>query len=240
MQCLFPQTITIMKRIYLTAFLGLILSLPTFAQYNRRYNNNRRYTNRSRYERSRNYNTWSDNNTYCGFRLGVALASVHSDDNRLDGGDIVGGLNVGFVAGMQLTNYTPLFLEGGIFYTEKGGKGNYQNAKFTYDLNYIEFPVVIKYKYYLGDDIRIQPFMGAYLACGVGGQIKNYGDRVAEDSFSDGNFRRFDGGLRLGCGVSFQNVYLDMTYDAGLANICHDSFDTSHNGCFSLNLGVDF
>ena len=32
----------------------------------------------------------------------------------------------------------------------------------------------------------------------------------------------------------------DLTYDIGLANICHDEFDSSHNGCLTLSIGVNF
>ena len=57
---------------------------------------------------------------------------------------------------------------------------------------------------------------------------------------SDDGFQRFDGGLRLGCGVGYDLFYVDLTYDIGLSNICHDTFDTSHNGSLSLNFGVNF
>ncbi len=73
-----------------------------------------------------------------------------------------------------------------------------------------------------------------------GGKIKNYGDRVAISSFSSDCFKRLDGGLRLGCGMAYDLFYADLTYDIGLANICHDEFDSSHNGCLTLSIGVNF
>lgn len=45
---------------------------------------------------------------------------------------------------------------------------------------------------------------------------------------------------RLGCGIGYDMFYADLTYDIGLANICHDTFDTSHNGALMLNVGVNF
>ena len=33
---------------------------------------------------------------------------------------------------------------------------------------------------------------------------------------------------------------INLTYDIGLANICHDSFDKSRNGALQLNFGVNF
>ena len=110
----------------------------------------------------------------------------------------------------------------------------------SYNINYIEIPLVLKYKYNIDPHFSLQPFFGGYFALGVGGKIKNFEQREAQNSFNDDNFRRVDGGLRLGCGVQYDMVYADLTYDIGLANICHDTFDTSHNGGLQLNFGVNF
>ena len=177
---------------------------------------------------------------YYGLRLGPSFSTVSSDDKTLDGGSSQTGLNVGVLAGLPLTQEAPLFLEAGFFYTEKGGKTTYEGKKMTYDLNYLEVPVTLKYAIGLDDHFSIQPFFGGYFAYGVGGKIKNYGDRVAEKSFSKQYFKRFDAGLRLGCGVAYDMFYADLGYDLGLANICHDEFDKSHNGCLTLSVGVNF
>ena len=42
------------------------------------------------------------------------------------------------------------------------------------------------------------------------------------------------------CGIGYDMFYADLTYDIGLANICHDSFDKSRNGALQLNFGVNF
>ncbi len=229
-----------MKKICIFMFLGLFLALPALAQYNRYGNRSSRSNYRSRYTNNRGRSWYNDNNTYYGLRLGVTSSTVNSDDQYLNGSSSSTGLNVGFVAGTQVAYNAPVFLEGGLFYTEKGGKGYVGSKKFTYDLNYLEVPIVVKYKYYFDNQLSLQPFFGGFLACGVGGKIKNFGDREVEDSFSDDRFRRFDGGIRLGCGLSIQNIYFDLGYDIGLANICHDYFDSSHTGCFFANIGVDF
>ncbi|MBS1444488.1 MAG: PorT family protein, partial [Prevotella sp.] len=53
-------------------------------------------------------------------------------------------------------------------------------------------------------------------------------------------FRRLDGGIRIGCVIGYDMFYADLTYDIGLANICHDSFDKSRNGALQFNFGVNF
>ena len=139
-----------------------------------------------------------------------------------------------------MVHSSPLYFETGLYYTEKGGKGTHENKKFTYNLNYLEVPLLMKYAIPFEQRGSIQPFVGGYLACGVGGQIKDYGNRQAFSSFDNDAFKRFDGGLRIGCGVQYDIVYAEAAYEFGLANICNDSFDTSRNRCLYLNVGVNF
>lgn len=215
----------------LMALLSLVCTLPMLAQYN--YSGNNRHPQQTRY---------SHDNTeiYYGLRLGLSMATVNSDDQRLNGGSVRSGLNVGAIIGFELSNMAPIYLEAGAFYTEKGGKGKYENKKFTYSLNYLELPVVVKYQFDAIDDLTIQPLAGGYLGVGINGKVKNYADRQAADSFDHDYFKRLDAGLRLGCGIEYQMLYAELAYDLGLANICHDDFDTSRNRAFYINIGVNF
>jgi hypothetical protein len=173
-------------------------------------------------------------------RVGLNASHVSSESPLLDGSSLKSGLNIGIAAGTQLTYRAPLFIESGLYYSQKGGKSDSGNGKFTYDLNYLEVPLLIKYKHFVGNQTSIQPYAGGYLAVATDGQIKNYGTRTAFSSFEDGYFNRFDGGLKIGCGVGYNMLYLDASYDIGLANIGQDNFDDTHNGCFTINLGVNF
>lgn len=110
----------------------------------------------------------------------------------------------------------------------------------TYDLNYLQIPAVLKYKYDVDDHFSIQPQFGGYFAVGVGGKIKNFAEREAQSSFRSDNFRRLDGGLRIGCGIGYDMFYADLTYDIGLVNICHDTFDKARNRAVLLSFGVNF
>lgn len=179
--------------------------------------------------------------TYYGLRVGLNASSVRSEAHALDGHSVKTGLNIGAVVGTQLSYYTPIYLEGGLYYSQKGGKSdNVGGDKFTYDLNYLELPVVLKYRHFTTSGVSIEPFAGGYLACGVAGDIKNYGARQAYSSYSDGNFSRFDGGLRIGCGVGYGMGYAEVAYDLGLANVGQSDFDNTHNGCFTVSVGVNF
>lgn len=232
-----------MKRI-MTFLLSLALAMPMMAQsrYHIRYPSRPTAPSHA-YNRPYERNTWRTGvhgDTYYGLRVGLALSSVCSDDAYLDGSGLSTGVNIGVVAGFQLAPSAPIYFETGLSYTEKGGRGHYNGNKFTYDLDYLEVPLLLKYDYWTSPDLSVQPFIGGYLACGVGGKVKDFGHRQAVSSFDDEFFKRFDGGLRIGCGLQFSHLYAEVAYDIGLSNICHDSFNSSRNGCLQLNCGVNF
>ena len=212
----------------LLAVVAFMMAVPSMAQYVAPFNSS--YT--------------EEHNVYYGLRLGWALATVNSDDDRLDGGSVRSGINIGAIIGFQLSPVAPVYLETGLYYTGKGGNGKVDGNKFTYDLNYLEMPIIAKYKYDVDGRFGVQPFAGGYVACGVGGKVKDYGtsvdDRAVYSSFSGDFFKRFDAGIRIGCGAEFQMIYAEIAYDFGLVNICHSDFDSSHTGCFYLNFGVNF
>ena len=217
--------------------LSLMLTLPMMAQYGRPRNYGSTY-GRSSYTRP----TYRHNpvNSYVGFRIGGAFSTVNSDDKYLDGGTMRSGLNVGVVAGFQVAPHAPIYFETGLSYVEKGGKGSYDGSKFTYNLDYLEVPLLLKYDCRVDRDLSIQPFIGGYLAAGVGGKIKDFGHRQAYSSFDDDAFQRFDGGIKLGCGVQFNYLYAELGYDIGLANISRDYFDDAHTGSLFATIGINF
>lgn len=228
---------------FIIAALAFVLALPTFAQgygYGNRH---------SKYEMIHSYGN-EGNNIYYGLRLGLGLTSVYSDNSELDGGSLQAGLNIGGVIGFQLSPDYPVYLESGLMYMEKGGKGTnysqqgnsstYDKSKFTYSLNYLELPILVKYVYDIDQDLSIQPFAGGYFAVGVSGKMKNYSNRESKSSFDSDYFKRLDGGLRIGCGIQYQVLYGELAYEYGLANIARDEFESAHNGAFMINVGVNF
>lgn len=145
-----------MKKITFLLMALLLIAMPSSAQH---YTQSRYYNKQTGHlDYGRHYNDFPD--SYFGFRIGPSFSYVNSDDSRLDGGNWQTGLNVGVVAGVALSNAQPLYLEGGLFYTEKGGKKDLTNdKKMTYNLNYIEIPLVLKYKYNIDPHFSLQPFL---------------------------------------------------------------------------------
>jgi hypothetical protein len=221
------------KRFFTLTLLTLTFALAASAQYRPTRPN---YSSHITYPGHRSY--MSD--TYFGMRVGLGVSTVNSDAPELDGKTARAGLEVGVAAGFQIVPASPLYFETGLYYTEKGGRSGSGVDKLTYNLDYLEVPLLLKYRYITPDRLSIEPFMGGYLACGVGGKIKDYYERMAYSSFSDGAFRRFDGGIKLGCGLSYDIFYLGASYDIGLANIGQNAFDDTHTGCLNLTVGLNF
>lgn len=211
-----------MRRI-ITLIMVIAFTIPSFAQFE----TNR---GRSRYNRD-------DTERYYGLRLGMNVASTSSESNAFDTNPRT-GLVIGFAYGMQLSKHYPLWLEASLLYSEKGGKTHQDGDKVTYRLGYLQLPIVAKYGINMDDDLYLQPFFGGYLSVGITGKMKNYGTRESESVFD--NMKRFDGGLRAGCGLEYKMMYVEVGYDLGLANIAKDEFDNTKTLCFFVNLGINF
>ena len=168
--------------------MAFAITIPTFAQIGSRKTRDR--FNHSNVEQ------------YYGLRLGYNYASINSSTATVDM-EGYGGFTFGGVYGLQLANSTPLWLEAGLFYSEKGGKTqNFLSTKTinektteyfqkkTTRLIYLQTPIVVKYAFDVADDFYVQPFLGGYLAMGVGGKTKLYEDKHSEYT---------NVGLRNGC-----------------------------------------
>ena len=221
------------KRIIL--ILSVLLTVPSAAQIHTRHGHGRYQHANSHYM---DYNRYQRDgyDHYFGLRLGLNLSTINSGDVDLDT-DLLAGLNLGAVAGLQLSYRAPVWLELGLCYSEKGGTTTIDGHTVKYRLGYMEMPITLKY----GIDVsnfRILPFLGGYLATGIAGKTKYNQTRTSHASWD--RFKRFDGGIRLGCGAECQMIYLEAGFDFGLANINKDDFDTARNMCFFINAGVNF
>ena len=248
-----------MKKLFSFAMVMLMAALPMMAQ-----RHDYGSTPSGRYDYERSHSRWVRNyygkDMYFGVRIGPAFSHVGGDAINYANSSKT-GLHLGGVVGFELTNRAPVFFETGLSYVNKGGKGDFHGSKLTTSLSYIELPLTFKYIYYTDMGLSIHPLFGGYLAVGVDGNIKNnmiqrkvgaFGKDMKSDEAADKlgvipdsgelfpRFKRFDGGLRIGCGVGFSMFYLDMTSDIGLAHLSHNDYASSSNGTLYLNFGVNF
>ena len=166
---------------------------------------------------------------YYGVRFGGTIASV--------GGDVSVGSKVGMtlagVIGLRVSSSSPVFLESGLYYTQRGAKED--NVTITH--NNLEIPLVVKYGIKATDEIALLPFIGPYFAYAVSSEYDYKGETVPKDSFRP---NRNNMGFKLGCGAEYNKIYLELGYQFGITNFWDSDEFTAHNNALFLNFGLNF
>lgn len=212
-----------MKKI-LVAIMAVLFAAPSFAQY------------------SSGGFSLSESTVYYGVRLGVNFSGISGDyygSDVLDMGTKV-GMNLGAVVGLRLSDVTPIFLESGLYYSERGAKKD----KNKIGLTYLEVPVLIKYGTQINNDIALLPYIGPYFSYGFAGNFKVKDKDLDISRGSYHYFNHGDMGFKIGCGAEYNKLYLELGYQFGVANIAKDKdkYDDTeaNNHALYLNVGVNF
>ena len=198
-----------MKKI-IFAIVALFAAAPSFAQFN-----------------SGGFSL-DEENLYWGVRLGVNFSGIGGDIESDEGRT---GMVLAGVVGLRVTEDVPLFLESGLYYSERGGnklKGFNDPRDKQHDghLNYLEVPVLIKYGIATESEVAFLPFIGPYLGMGISG---NY-------AF----LKHPEMGFKLGCGAEWNNLYIEAAYQFGVTNISDVDNMSSHGHSLGINFGINF
>jgi len=206
---------------FLVAIVAVLFAAPSFAQFN-----------------SGGFSL-NESTMYYGMRLGLNVSNLTGD---FDENGAKAGLNFAGVLGIRVSESTPIFLESGLYFTQRGASKD----KNTYaSLNYLEIPLLLKYGIAATDDIAVLPFLGPTFSYGVGGKMKGGEGDDKVSSFGSDKFSRADVGIKVGCGAEYNKLYLEMGYQFGLSNIADWKLNAKddasvHNGAFFVNIGVNF
>ena len=198
---------------FLIAIVACMFAAPSFAQF------------------SSGGFSLDEEHLYWGVRLGVNFSSI-SGDIESDKGRT--GFVLGGVVGLRVSDSSPVFLESGLYYSERGGKDSKSSKVDAFDpnlpdghLNYLEIPVLIKYGVTAENNIAILPFIGPYLSLGVSGNYRY--------------LKHPEVGLKVGCGVEWNNLYAEALYQFGLSNIADAKGEpSSHGHSLGINIGINF
>jgi len=200
-----------MKKIF-AAIVAMMLAVPSFAQF-----------------ASGGFEL-DKSNLYYGARLGMTLASMSGD---IEASGAKAGLTLAGIVGLRVSSSSPVFLESGFYYTQRGGK----DGDTSMTLKNLEIPIIIKYGIKATDDIAVLPFLGPYFSWGIGGKLKNDEIDLEESSYNYVNHG--DMGIKFGCGAEYDMLYLELGYQVGVANIA-DGKGSIHSNAFFANFGVNF
>lgn len=213
---------TIMKKFF-TAIVAMMLAVPSFAQF-----------------ASGGFEL-DKNNVYYGARMGLALGQLSGDSEPYDG--MKAGFTLAGIVGLRVSQTSPVFLESGLYYTQRGGK----NGSYKAELNCLEIPLLIKYGIQATDDIAILPFIGPYFAYGIAGETEYDGVNEktgAREKYKERTYKHFlnhnDMGFKVGCGAEYNMLYLEVAYQFGIVNIADNDNFNIHANQLSINFGVNF
>ncbi len=176
---------------------------------------------------------------------GINLATLRGDDvedakNRVG---LLGGLsyvrNWGGAAGLEMD----------VLYSAKGAKVVDGSEEFTFKLDYLEIPVLLRYDFPSTSAIRPHLAVGPSFAfrTSCGGEGKSSGTSVSidcdelQDSF-DVKFKSFDLGATVGGGLDFamgRNTFtVGARYTLGLVNVADADDSDTKNGAIALFAGI--
>lgn len=117
-------------------------------------------------------------------------------------------------------------------------EGDYEQSLMAHNIYYVPFQ--FGWKFNVGHNITIDPHIGAFLSGDYAGKLKVEYDGESEDAnISDiEDYQYVDAGLKLGVGVWYKRLNLDLSYQKGFVEVIKDGEITSSN--FQIRLGVAF
>ncbi len=177
---------------------------------------------------------------HLGVRAGLNVASFTGDlGEDLDSKcGFVGGLSADFAI------MESFYINSGVFFSMNGAKYDKDGYELTFNPMYIKIPVMASYRYNFNETLQWQLNFGPYFAFGVGGdaKVKEDGEEYKVDFFGDDDDqfggKRFDMGLGIGTGVTWNKIFFGIQYDFGMTKVVKDI--KGKNSAFSVSVGYNF
>lgn len=183
-----------------------------------------------------------------GVRGGLNVSNIHVSVDKL-GASLDSKVGYRFGVSADIAIVKSFAISTGLYYSAKGAKADggiydpefdeYDTDKLTISPAYLELPIYASYRVNFAEASQLQINFGPYLAYGVNGKVKLGDDKV--DVFGDDGFRRFDAGLGVGAGYTFNHFYVGLDYQFGLANIADTGgIGKITNRNFNISIGYNF
>ena len=174
-------------------------------------------------------------------RFGVTGGMNVTNITNLDGADSRIGFNLGFRGEYNFSKN--VYANAGLLWSMKGAKHEGDAATIKLNPHYLEIPIAIGGRYFIGDGLSIFAETGPYFAVGVCGKSKlesSLGGTVKTDFFGDDEdgegAKRFDAGWGLRAGVEVNNFQVHLGYEHGFTKV----FDDTDCKNWNFNVGVSY
>lgn len=174
-----------------------------------------------------------------GVKAGPQLTTIVGDD--FDEADSKIGFNVGGYANIRFSEQFAFQPE--VLYSMQGAKEEIAGTDISYNLSYINVPLMVKWYAYDGLNFEFGPQVGFNVAAKakVEGSAFDIADGTYDfDELPGGaEVETIDFGVNIGAGYEFTNgLNLGLRYGLGLTDIVKDS--DAKNSVFSLGVGYSF
>lgn len=141
----------------------------------------------------------------------------------------------GFMAGLSYgfqIPFSPVSIEPGVLYTQKGADASGALGDGTVKLDYIEVPVVAKFDFIL-DNPLLTPhvYFGPYVGFNV--NAESAGENI------DSQVKNTDWGVVVGAGADISKFNLGIRYSAGLTDLAENDAFNGKNGVLSIVAGIN-
>ena len=180
-----------------------------------------------------------------GFKLGLSMYTFGGDDTEFEG--VSPGTRMGLGAGGFLTfALGPNFaLQPELLYVQKGARYEEGDASVTFKLDYLDIPVLLKYRFPTEGSIRPNLFAGPVgsIKMSANIQMESGGDEASVDMSDE--VKGFDFGVALGGGLDFalssSTLNFDVRYTLGLTDWPDTDLGGSvRNNGWLVTVGVGF
>lgn len=171
-----------------------------------------------------------------GIRAGINVSNFSGD---IDGTDA----KIGLLAGPYV-NYAfspTLSVQPELLFSQKGAREEAFGDTFSYNVTYLDIPVLIKYSVPTGSNLRPSVYAGPQLSILLSESYSDGDISVEEDFFSGTDF-----GLAVGAdiGAQFagrtQEFGVGLRYTLGLSNAVDSDLGTIKNNVFSVTAYFTF
>jgi opacity protein-like surface antigen len=192
-----------------------------------------------------------------GIKAGINIYSTSLDVSDSMDKKVKFGYQLGLTAQYMLTE-DEFYLQTGAEYITKGTilkkeetiTGGIHEWSQTFNMEYIQVPLMIAFKMDVSPDMKVYFHAGPYVAFGIGGkttqQDKYKGlDRETEkskqDTFGENKLKKLDYGFRLGSGIEFEKYTLGLDFEFSFPNINQNNNELGSfmNGKKFRNKGVN-
>ncbi len=150
-----------------------------------------------------------------GLKGGMNLANIVGDD-IMDEADTKIGFVFGGFATYDVNEMISIQPE--VLFTMKGMTAEEDDMKLTYNLNYLEIPVLLKVNFPTGGNAGPNIFVGPAIAFNLSSTYTFEYDGEEDDGDLE-DVTPVDFGIVVGGGINFGNINIDARYNIGLSSI---------------------